>query len=177
MNADGSYEQRHPPDGEPVIEAQAVLMEEARNAARNEDSRFNPSVSYDFDNDIFVRVNAEDPDATDGSIGTVEESDGDDTAGEAADDVGGTNAVETSVATADRLDAEGSDVGPNDAESGPRDGETDGQRSVGALDRFDEYWYRPESDTYEYAVRTPDGGRRYLKTESGAAAALERFYG
>ncbi|MFD1598987.1 polyphosphate kinase 1 [Halobellus rarus] len=181
MNADGSYEQRHPPDGEPVIETQAVLMEEARNAARNEDPRFTPSVDYDFDSDIFVGAVGENPDATDESIGTIEGSgrddEGVDTAGEAADGVDGTNAVEADVATEDRPVAGESDVGPNDAESGPRDGETDGQSSVDALDRFDGYWYRPESDAYEYAVRTPDGGRRYLKTESGAAAALERLYG
>ena len=53
---------------------------------------------------------------------------------------------------------------------------TDGGASE-PLERYANRWYRPDSDTYEYAVRTPDGGRRYLKTRDGAVTALERYYG
>jgi polyphosphate kinase len=44
------------------------------------------------------------------------------------------------------------------------------------LSRHSERWYRPDSEIYEFAVRTPDGGRRYLKTEEGAATALRKLY-
>ncbi|MFB6074506.1 MAG: hypothetical protein ABEJ89_05795 [Haloarculaceae archaeon] len=37
-------------------------------------------------------------------------------------------------------------------------------------------WSVLNSDHYEYAVRTPDGDRRYRKTADGAASLLERLY-
>ncbi len=37
-------------------------------------------------------------------------------------------------------------------------------------------WYKPDSATYAYAVRTPDGDRVYRKTARGAAAVIERHY-
>ncbi|MFC7020257.1 MULTISPECIES: polyphosphate kinase 1 [Haloarcula] len=52
-----------------------------------------------------------------------------------------------------------------------------GRTAEAPLERFAEHWYVPDSDTYDYAVRTPDGDRRYLKTSDGAAAALKRYYG
>lgn len=45
------------------------------------------------------------------------------------------------------------------------------------LHRHPEKWYRPDSNIYEFTVRTPEGGRRYLKTRGGAEAALRRLYG
>jgi polyphosphate kinase len=51
------------------------------------------------------------------------------------------------------------------------------ERGHGPLERYDDHWYAPASDIYEYAVRTPDGDRRYLKTETGAVELLERLYG
>ena len=38
-------------------------------------------------------------------------------------------------------------------------------------------WYVPDSDRYDFAVRTPDGGRRYYESTDGAARALEELYG
>lgn len=58
----------------------------------------------------------------------------------------------------------------------PVDRETTDGGVTGPLERHADRWYRPDSDTYEYAVRTPDGGRRYLKTRDGAVRALERYY-
>jgi polyphosphate kinase len=46
----------------------------------------------------------------------------------------------------------------------------------GALERFGEHWYEPDSHTYAYAVRTPDGDRVYRKTADGAAAVLQKYY-
>jgi polyphosphate kinase len=37
-------------------------------------------------------------------------------------------------------------------------------------------WYVPDSATYAYAVRTPDGGREYRKTARGAAKLVERYW-
>ncbi|SEA10801.1 polyphosphate kinase [Haloplanus vescus] len=37
-------------------------------------------------------------------------------------------------------------------------------------------WYHPESETYEWAVRTADGQRRYFKTREGAQDRLQAEY-
>ena len=44
------------------------------------------------------------------------------------------------------------------------------------LDAHSEHWYVPDSDQYTYAVRTPEGDRRYFKTREGATQLLERLY-
>ena len=44
------------------------------------------------------------------------------------------------------------------------------------LDAHSEHWYVPDSDQYAYAVRTPEDGRRYFKTQEGATQLLERLY-
>lgn len=46
-----------------------------------------------------------------------------------------------------------------------------------ALKRHSDKWWRPESDKHDFAVREPDGGRRYYKTANGAANRLEEYYG
>ncbi|CCQ37859.1 polyphosphate kinase [Natronomonas moolapensis 8.8.11] len=63
--------------------------------------------------------------------------------------------------------------GPTDPSGEPPDGAT---LPEGPLARHRDRWYRPDSGTYRFAVRTPDGDRRYLKTRSGAEAALRRLY-
>jgi hypothetical protein len=45
------------------------------------------------------------------------------------------------------------------------------------LERWDEYWYHPNGDNYEYAVRRPEERPLYHKTAEGARNALERVYG
>ncbi|MFC7229520.1 polyphosphate kinase 1 [Salinirubellus salinus] len=61
------------------------------------------------------------------------------------------------------------------------DGDTDERRDeVAAADPFDRFadrWYVPDSERYDYTVRTPEGGRRYFVTRDGARDALTRFYG
>ncbi len=37
-------------------------------------------------------------------------------------------------------------------------------------------WYRPDSETYAFAVRTPDGDRVYRKTADAAAALVEEYW-
>jgi len=54
---------------------------------------------------------------------------------------------------------------------------TDGGEShQSVFEKHSTRWYVPDSQTYNYTVRTPDGGRRYLKTEAGAADLLSRLY-
>jgi polyphosphate kinase len=69
-------------------------------------------------------------------------------------------------------ETEGDDgsAGEGNAGDGPTDGEGD------PLSRHESRWYVPDSERYEYAVRTPEGDRRYFVTREGATAALERFY-
>jgi polyphosphate kinase len=44
------------------------------------------------------------------------------------------------------------------------------------LETHRDRWYRPDSATYAYAVRTPEGGREYRKTAEGAASVIERYW-
>lgn len=45
------------------------------------------------------------------------------------------------------------------------------------LEMYPDKWYRPDSDNYDYAVRTPDGGRKYRSTKKGAVHLVNRYYG
>jgi polyphosphate kinase len=56
MNADGSYEQQHPADGEPVVETQQVLMERTREAMRRDDCTTGLATDGRFDGDILVQA-------------------------------------------------------------------------------------------------------------------------
>jgi polyphosphate kinase len=51
-----------------------------------------------------------------------------------------------------------------------------GSGTVSVFDRYAEHCYRPDSKTYEWAVRTGDGDRRYFKTRDGARARLRAEY-
>ena len=45
------------------------------------------------------------------------------------------------------------------------------------LARNRDVWYCPDSDSYRFAVRTPDDDTKYRKTADGAAAVVERHFG
>ena len=45
-----------------------------------------------------------------------------------------------------------------------------------ALREHRDVWYRPDSQQYAFAVRTPDGERAYRETTAGAAKVIERYY-
>ncbi|MFC7134263.1 MULTISPECIES: polyphosphate kinase 1 [Salinibaculum] len=73
------------------------------------------------------------------------------------------------------------DDGAADGEHPAVDGGTDDAETATAalpqvLRAHREKWYEPDSATYSYAVRTPDGDRVYRKTARGAAKAIERYY-
>ncbi|WP_299235168.1 polyphosphate kinase 1 [Natronomonas sp.] len=118
MRSDGSYERVRPEGDEPPLDAQSVLMEQARRA-----------VIEEADHGVIV-----DDRFVDGEL-LVESTRDDDAPG------------------ADEADADD----PFEVHS--------------------ERWYVPDSDRYAYAVRTPDGERRYFKTREGAGRLLERLYG
>ncbi|WP_254279015.1 polyphosphate kinase 1 [Haloarcula marina] len=143
MNADGSYDQQYPRDGEAVVNTQAILMRETMKATRRDDVDSGIPADYPVDSGILVEA---------GGGGTNE-------TGETGDI--------TTVTTDDEMDQP---PRPQTADGGTRTASDD------PLERHADRWYHPDSSVYEYTVRTPDGGRRYLKTKDGARAALERFY-
>ena len=66
---------------------------------------------------------------------------------------------------------ESRDVSPDDDES---QAQSDGGVSV--FTEYDDHWYRPDSETYDWAVRTAAGERRYFKTRDGARNRLQAEY-
>jgi polyphosphate kinase len=62
-------------------------------------------------------------------------------------------------------------VDADDGEQMQSDGE-----NPSIFDVYSEYWYRPDSEQYEWAVQTTDGGRRYFKTREGARNRLRSEY-
>lgn len=42
--------------------------------------------------------------------------------------------------------------------------------------KHSEHWYEPDSKQHEYAVRLPNGERKYYKTQDGAAKRLRSEY-
>lgn len=47
---------------------------------------------------------------------------------------------------------------------------------VSVFDIHADRWYRPDSETYDWAVRTTNGERRYFKTREGARNRLQTEY-
>jgi polyphosphate kinase len=47
---------------------------------------------------------------------------------------------------------------------------------VSVFDVYSDHWYRPDSETYDWAVRTAEGDRRYFKTREGARKRLQTEY-
>lgn len=62
-----------------------------------------------------------------------------------------------------------------DPESSGGGGDANGELPS-LMQRYSDKWYRPDSDTYEYTVRTPDGNRAYRKTVDGAVGVIRRYY-
>jgi len=47
---------------------------------------------------------------------------------------------------------------------------------VSVFDTHSDHWYQPDSETYDWAVRTTAGERRYYKTRDGARGRLQAEY-
>ena len=145
MNPDGSYDQQRP-DGDRVVDTQAILMERTRSAVANE--------AHDTDLDAALRPES------DILVGTAD---------------GG---AERPPGSDHGRPPGGPERAPPSGTAAPDERPSDeGAPSDGPLARHRGRWYRPDSGSYRFAVRTPDGDRRYLKTRSGAEAALRRLYG
>jgi len=163
MNADGSYDQQRPAEGDPVVDTQAVLMEEARTTAENEHVARRIPREYPVDGDLLVEPVEEGE--TDAQRGSATASDLD----QAPE-----NGVEDGTVSTSGASTNGTGL---DDSSGVDDSGKNGEDDQDPLMRHDGRWYVPDSEQYDYAVRTPDGDRRYFETRTGAADCLERLYG
>jgi polyphosphate kinase len=157
MNADGTYDQRRPGPDESTVCTQDVLMDRARAAHEAGDDRGivpeHPSVE--------TTLLCEGPADTAPDAGLSPEPTGEhgsDAADPDAPDEGEPNAHVTS------------DEGGHTVDTA-----VDGALPAALADHPDR-WYVPDSDRYEFAVRTPDGGRDYRKTKEAAAALVKRYW-
>jgi len=146
MDEDGGYEQVTPGEGEPVRDVQEILMD-ATERAVEEGAHAGMSVDEDLiGGDLLIEPTSESPDAAERPSVVVD--------GRSAADA---DSTETDAgATADSPSEDGS------------------EESV--FEAHPDRWYRPDSERYEWAVRTVDGGRRYFETREGAAERLRAEY-
>ena len=167
MNPDGSYDKQVPGE-DPVVEMQSVLMREAEKAAEQDGA---------------IELLADHPSDVDLLVEPTERHERDDTEQDEA--VAEARASGSELDSRDAGETEAADVRANADEESSRSSvgtenepvpDGTGDRSE-SLNRHDGSWYVPDSDRYRYAVRTPEGETRYLKTEEGAAELLERLYG
>jgi polyphosphate kinase len=90
-----------------------------------------------------------------------------------------TDLVEEELLVEDAAETEtdASPEGSNEASSDTDDEQTysDGG-DASAFDVYADHWYRPDSETYDWAVRTAEGERRYFKTRDGARNRLRTEY-
>ncbi|WP_323171628.1 polyphosphate kinase 1 [Natrialba sp. PRR66] len=92
--------------------------------------------------------------------------------------------VDTDLIEGDLLIADASetdaDAGREKSDNSTHDETITQARSDGGekpvFDAYSEYWYRPNSEIYDWAVRTTDGDRRYFKTREGARNRLRSEY-
>jgi hypothetical protein len=80
------------------------------------------------------------------------------------------------VGTPAETDGEADAVAPAET-----DGDDDATAPAGAglppiFGQHPDRWYRPQSERYAFAVRTPEGDRRYAETADRAGTLLARFY-
>ncbi|WP_299267440.1 polyphosphate kinase 1 [Halorientalis sp.] len=152
MQSDGTYVQRRPDADEPERNTQQLLMQ-------------NTLEELHADDDLGVETTASPPTETELLVAPTEER--------------------ADVAEAERPDAESTPNGGQPVESGSAGHSAGAVRDTGpgadddlpeAMDRHRDRWYVPDSDTYSFAVRTPDGGRAYRKTADSAAALVAEYY-
>jgi len=83
-------------------------------------------------------------------------------------------AIDTDLIDAELL-VEDVTEGDGDDDADPDHTRSDGG-DASVFDTHADRWYRPESETYDWAVRTADGERRYFKTRAGARDRLRSEY-
>ena len=188
MNPDGSYDQRRPAEGEEVVDTQAVLMDGARAAADRDRIDRGIAMDREFGGDLLVesveRKSESAATAADGNGERENDSDAASANGSAANGRTTTDSPANSDGNVRRIDEMQSaarapvagDTATKESDDTDTAGAGDGADSRDPLDRLAERWYEPDSERYGYAVRTPDGDRRYFETREGAADCLERLY-
>jgi polyphosphate kinase len=158
MNADGTYDQRRPDDGEPVVCTQDVLMDRTRAAHESGADRGILPAHPAVERTLLV---ADATERTEAPAESVSFS----TNGAGAD---GSPSDSRSGTASDGESASGSD--------GPPVAVADSDLPPALVDNPGR-WYVPDSDRYGFAVRTPEGGRDYRKTATAAAALVEQYWG
>jgi polyphosphate kinase len=174
MDSAGEYTQVTPGD-DPVCDSQSVFMQ-ATDAAV--DRGYGPGMAVNAaptERELLVE-SLEDDDN-----GDTDNGDDDDDEGSADGDAGDRADRPASVGDG------GSDhtAGVRDTGDEGEDGTAPGTESDTSLaatgdesvfDAHADRWYRPDSETYAWAVRTTDGERRYFNTREGARERLLSEY-
>ncbi|WP_396612501.1 polyphosphate kinase 1 [Haloferax sp. S1W] len=157
MNADGSYDQLTPGD-DPEINMQSILMGQALAAENRPDLRMGMPASHpNVPETLLVESNPTVMSSRDEPLSPSLDTH------EVVAETSFTTPVQSAQAQNGSVEAVDSLH------------ETTAPQAI--LDRFPEKWYVPKSNHYEYAVRTPDGGREYRKTAEAAAKLVAEYYG
>ena len=89
----------------------------------------------------------------------------------------GTDLIEETLLVEDATET---DAGSETSDEAAPDADTKQIHSdggdVSVFDAHSDHWYHPDSETYEWAVRTTEGKRRYFKTRDGARKRLQTEY-
>jgi polyphosphate kinase len=173
MHPDGSYTQRRPGEGESVVDTQAVLMDRTREAVERDGWPTGIVPEHPAVGRELLVESVEEP----APPPTPSNGDPDPDPGERDGD-GGTVPARGDGEPTTATDGEGALVRAVDErdERGEQHDSTDCDLPA-AFGTHPDRWYVPDSDRYEFAVRTPDGDRRYYESVAGAADALEELYG
>jgi polyphosphate kinase len=175
MHPDGSYTQQRPEDGESVVDTQAVLMDRTREAVERDGWPTGIVPEHPAVGRELLVEPVEEPAPAPTPSGQGSDPDRDDGDGDGGGDDGGADPARGDGEPTPATDGEGALVRAGD-EREERRGPTDGDLPP-AFGTHPDRWYVPDSDRYEFTVRTPDGDRRYYESVAGAADALEELYG
>jgi polyphosphate kinase len=177
MQSDGTYEQVSP-DGEPVRDIQETLMAATEGAV---DRGYGPGM--EIDSDLIPEELLIEPVSDGGSVDDPDEPEEAVADGEAPGEAGDGEAPEETPEGGRDQPGDGAASPEREAASSeggkvsPEGGETpSGENDDGVFDAHADRWYRPDSEPYDWAVRTRDGTRRYFKTRDGARERLRSEY-
>ena len=155
MDENGDYEQVRPDDDDPVKDVQQILADATERAVSNR-----LDVGMDVADDVTDHGLLIEPTSrsdTDDHLHTVEP---------VSEDGG---RVAESAAEDGRLPGTADDDGSSPPGPAAEDGSV--------FEYYADEWYVPDSDRYDFAVRTTDGQRRYFVTRDGARERLLTEYG
>jgi polyphosphate kinase len=173
MDEDGDYDQVTPGEDEPVRDVQEILMD-ATERAVEEGADVGMSVDEDLiDGDLLIEPTSESTEATvhppvvaDGRVAVDADL-------PEADSNSADTDADLTEADVDANPAEPDVDADADASDDGRDADDSGES---VFEAHPDRWYRPDSERYEWAVRTSDGERRYFETREGAAERLRTEY-